>query len=112
MAQKSCKIKLGQLNNQIKFKLKRRWDEIFKAYVTTFFTYDNWIWNPTKNSKKSKTPAPSICTEVPHAGPLAKSDNEKADLFAEHFVICTLWWWSDQSVSILYYLKNLLKLLH
>jgi hypothetical protein len=37
-----------------------------------------------KNKKKPQTPFPPICKYSIPPGPLAKSDKEKADLFAVH----------------------------
>ena len=56
----------------------------FTTYVSTLKRDDNSIWKPIKNRKTPQTSIPPIrkCSTPP--GPWAKSDKQKADLFAEH----------------------------
>ena len=43
------------------------------------------IWKPIKNRRNPKTTSPPIREYSTPPGPSAKSDKEKAELFAEHF---------------------------
>jgi hypothetical protein len=53
-----------------------------KNIISKLTRYDNSIWKPIRNLKQPKHNAPPIRKN--NAEPWAKSDKEKADLFAEH----------------------------
>jgi hypothetical protein len=59
-------------------------NESFEKYVSYLKREDNSTWKPTKNMRKPKTSPPLICKYSTPPGPWAKSDKEKAELFAEH----------------------------
>jgi hypothetical protein len=46
--------------------------------------YDNSIWKPIKSSGKSILASPPLCLEIPTQDRWAKSDKEKATVFAKH----------------------------
>ena len=57
----------------------------FTTSVSNLKRDDNSIWKAIKNKKKPQTSLPPIRKySIPRGGPWAKSDKEKADLFAEH----------------------------
>ncbi|PNF33251.1 hypothetical protein B7P43_G10627, partial [Cryptotermes secundus] len=76
------KNKYNQLNLRMKTKLKKIKNQSFGEYVTKLTRYDNSVWKPIRNLKKTKSNAPLIRKN--NAEPWAKSDEEKADIFAEH----------------------------
>jgi len=59
------------------------WNESFEKYVSNLKREDNSIWKCIKN-RKPKTTSPPIRKYSTPLGPWAKSDKEKAELFAEH----------------------------
>jgi len=78
------KGKYNQISNTLKSKLRELRNETFKAYISSLKREYSSIWKPIKNRRKpteSQTPIPKNTT---HPEPWAKSDKEKADLFAEH----------------------------
>jgi hypothetical protein len=56
----------------------------FTNYISNLKRDDNSIWKPIKNRKTPQTSFPPIRKYSIPPGPWAKSDKEKADLFAEH----------------------------
>jgi len=58
-------------------------NESFKKYVSNLKREDNPIWKPIKNWRKPKTTSHPIRNYSKPPGPWAKSDKEKAELFAE-----------------------------
>jgi hypothetical protein len=56
----------------------------FAAYIATLKREDHSIWRPIKSRKKPRTQLPLIRSNTRPPGPLAKSDAEKANLFAKH----------------------------
>ena len=72
----------NQISNKLKFKLHELRNESFKAYVSSLKREDGSIWKPIKTKRKPTVSQPPICKNTP-PGPWAKSDKEKADLFAE-----------------------------
>jgi hypothetical protein len=54
------------------------------AYIATLKREDHTIWKPIKSRKKPRTQLPPIRSNTRPPGPWAKSDTEKADLFARH----------------------------
>jgi hypothetical protein len=56
----------------------------FAAYTATLKREDQTIWRPIKSRKKPWTPLPPIRAKTRPPGPWAKSDTEKANLFASH----------------------------
>jgi hypothetical protein len=67
---------------RLKAKLKEIRNQSFQEYISKLTRYDNSIWKPIRNLKQPKHDAPPIRKNS--AEPWAKSDKEKADLFAEH----------------------------
>ena len=55
-------------------------NESFKKYVSDFKREGKSIWKSIKNKRKPKT----ISNYATPPGPWAKSDKEKAEIFAEH----------------------------
>jgi hypothetical protein len=47
--------------------------------------YDYSIWKSIKNRRKPNVASPPIRATTPTAGPWARSDKEKSELFAQHF---------------------------
>jgi hypothetical protein len=47
--------------------------------------YDFSMWKPIKNIRKPNEASPPIRETTPTAGPWARSDKEKSELFAQHF---------------------------
>ena len=58
--------------------------ESFEKYVSNLKREDNSIWKPIKNRRKPKKTSLPIRKYSTPPGPWAKSDKEKAELFAEH----------------------------
>jgi len=59
-------------------------NESFEKYVSNLKRGDSSIWKPIKYMRKPKTTSPPIRKYSTPPGPWAKSDKEKAELFAEH----------------------------
>ena len=76
--------KYNQISNKLKFKPHELRNESFKAYVSRVKREDRSIWKPIKNRRKPTESQPPIRKNTIPPGPWAKSDKEKADLFAEH----------------------------
>jgi len=76
--------KYNQINNKLKSKLHELRNESFKAHVSSLKREDSSIWRPIKNRRKPTESQPPIRKNTIPPGPWAKSDKEKADLFAEH----------------------------
>lgn len=78
------KQKYNQLNRKLNKKLKQERNKEFEQYLLKLSRTDQSIWKPIRNIKKPKHTAPPIrksCNDR-----WAKSDSEKAILFAEHLV--------------------------
>jgi len=54
----------------------------FTAYIASLKREDQTIWRPIKSRKKPRIPLPPIRANTRPPGPWAKSDTEKANLFA------------------------------
>jgi len=78
------KRKYNQISNKLKSKLHELWNKSFKAYISSLKREDSSIWRPIKNRRKPMESHPPIHKNTIPPGPWAKSDKEKADLFAEH----------------------------
>jgi len=78
------KRKYNQISNKLKSKLQELRNESFKAYISSLKREDTSIWKPIKNRRKPTESQPPIRKNTTPPGPWAKSDKEKADLFAEH----------------------------
>jgi len=80
----------NQISNKLKSKMHELRDESFKAYVSSLKRDDSSIWKPIKNRRKPTESQPPIRKNTTPPEPWAKSDKEKADLFAEHLSeVCT-----------------------
>jgi hypothetical protein len=60
-------------------------DASFTDYIHNFSRYDSSIWNPNKIRRKPNETSPPLQATTPTAGPRARSDKEKSELFAQHF---------------------------
>jgi len=74
----------NQASNKLKSALHEMRNAFFTTYVSNLKRDDNSTWKPIKNKKKPQTSLPPIRKYSIPPGPWAKSDKEKADLFAEH----------------------------
>jgi hypothetical protein len=75
----------NQLTNKLKAKLKEMRDASFTDYIHSLSRYDYSIWKPIKNKRIPNIASPPIRATTPTAGPWARSDKEKSELFAQHF---------------------------
>jgi len=78
------KTLLNQLTNRLKKRLKEAQNTSFYEYVSSLNRYENSIWRPIKTASKPRQENPPISTQTPTPGPWARSNQEIADLFAEH----------------------------
>jgi hypothetical protein len=74
----------NQHSNKLKSKLQGMRNESLKQYVSNLKRDDNSIWKPIKNRRNPTSISPPIRKYSTPPGPWAKSDKEKADLYAEH----------------------------
>ena len=74
----------NQASSNLKSALRDMRNASFTTYVSTLKRDDNSIWKPIKNRKKNHTSIPPIRKRSTPPGPWAKTDKQKADLFAEH----------------------------
>ena len=74
----------NRLTNKLKKKLNDIRNISFCEYVSSLNRYDNSIWRPIKTSSKPPQVNPPIRKQTPSPGPWARSNQEKADLFAEY----------------------------
>lgn len=74
--------------NQLSSKLKTKLDEVrnasFEQYILSLTRQDNSIWKPVKRKNKPTSSCPPIRKSLEQSTPWAKTDKEKADLFAMH----------------------------
>lgn len=68
----------------LKTALEQMRNNSFENYVSNLSRQDNSIWKPIKNKNKPINTSPPIRKNSLPPGPWAKSNKEKADLFAEH----------------------------
>jgi hypothetical protein len=80
----SDKTTYNRLSNNLKSKLKALRANSFKNCVSTLSRYDNSIWKPIKTSRKPILASPPLRLESPTQERWAKSDKEKATVFAKH----------------------------
>jgi hypothetical protein len=59
-------------------------DTSFTDYIHNLSRYDYSIWKPITNKRKPNEASPPIRATTT-AGPWARSDKEKSELFAQHF---------------------------
>jgi len=78
------KTLFNRLTNRLKKTLKEAQNTSFYEYMSGLNRYDNSIWRPIKTSSKPPQEYPPIRKQSPTPGPWARSNQEKADLFAEH----------------------------
>ena len=71
-------------SNKLKTALHKMRNDNFTEYVSTLKCSDHSIWKPLKSRKKPTMPNPPIRKNSNLPGPWAKSDEEKAELFARH----------------------------
>jgi hypothetical protein len=65
-------------------------DASFTDYIHNLSRYNFSIWKPIKNRRKPNEASPPIRAKTPTAGPWARSDKEKSELFAKHFANITV----------------------
>jgi hypothetical protein len=78
------KCLFNNANNKLRGALHEMSNATFTAYIASLKREDQTIWRPIKSRKKPQTPHPPIHTNTRPPGPWAKSDTEKANLFASH----------------------------
>jgi hypothetical protein len=81
----ASKTLYNQLTNRLKATLKAVREPSFMEYVLNLNRYDYSIWKPIHNSRKPQEPLPPLRNTTPNAHPWARSNLEKAELFARHF---------------------------
>jgi hypothetical protein len=74
----------NRLRNKLRSKLKELQTNSFNDYISKLNRYDNSLWRPVKSALKPQLSIPPIRTQSPTPGPWARSNKEKADLFAYH----------------------------
>jgi hypothetical protein len=87
VAQKSStnrKTTYNYISNNLKCKIKEERDRSFTDSITSLNRFDNTIWKPIKYLKKNKTQIHPIRNEMAPQPVWARSDEEKAAMFAEH----------------------------
>ena len=57
----------------------------FADYIHNLNRYDYSIWKPIRNTRKPIEPSPPIREATPNVRPWARSNQEKSELFAQHF---------------------------
>ena len=75
----------NKANNKFKQKLQELQNATFANYISTLKREDHTIWKPIKSKKKPRTPIPPLRRNKTPPSHWAKSDSEKANLFAEYF---------------------------
>jgi len=86
MAKKShsSKATFNRLNSSLNSQLKVMRTNSFNNYVSTLSRYDNSIWKPIKSSRKPTLASSPLRLETPNPERWAKSDKERAAVFAKH----------------------------
>ena len=56
----------------------------FTEYISILKRDDNSIWKPIRNKRRPQTPNPPISFNTTPPRPWARSDKDKADLFANY----------------------------
>jgi len=74
----------NRLSNHFKSKLKAMKANSLKHYVSTLSRYNNSIWKPIKSTRNPSLASPPLHLETPTQERWAKSDKEKATVFAKH----------------------------
>ena len=78
------KTTYNHISNRLKCKIKEERERSFSEYVTSLNRYDNTIWKPIKHLKKPKTQIHPVRNEMAPQTLWARSDEEKAAMFAEY----------------------------
>jgi hypothetical protein len=79
------KSKFNQLNNILNHQLQDLRNASFEKYITNLSRQDKYIWKPMRNKRKLTTViSPIRKYTTPPPSNWARSDYEKAELFAEH----------------------------
>ena len=74
----------NRANNKLKQNLQELQNATFANYISTLRREDHTIWKPIKSKKKPRTPIPPLRRNMTPPSRWAKSDSEKANLFAEY----------------------------
>ena len=80
----SDKTTFNRLSSILKSQMKVMGTNSFKNYVSAFSRYVNSIWKPIKSLRKTTIASPPLRLETPNQERWAKSDKEKAAVFAKH----------------------------
>jgi hypothetical protein len=80
----SDKTALNQATNHLKIKIKEAKESSIQEYITKLNRFDNSIWAPIRHKKKPKEHIPPIRNEQTIPSSWARSDKEKATVFAKH----------------------------
>jgi hypothetical protein len=80
----SDKTAYNRLSSNLKSKLRTMRATSFTKYVSTLSRYDNPIWKPITSSRKPVLASPPLRLETPTKDRWAKSDKDKAVMFAKH----------------------------
>jgi hypothetical protein len=80
------KTTCNELTNKLKPKLKELREASFTEYIQHLNRHDYSIWKPIKNRREPRELSPPIRETTPIAGPWARSNKGKSELFAKHFV--------------------------
>lgn len=75
------KTRLNRLTRQLRQLLKKRNNELFEDYLINLNTHDGSLWKPTKKLKRPIQRVPPLRKSDQN---WAKTDQEKAQLFADH----------------------------
>lgn len=78
------KNKLNRATNRLKSKIKEAKEISFHNYVSNLKRSDNSIWKPIKNRKKPTSHIPPVRNQASGSMQWARTNDEKAKLFAEH----------------------------
>jgi len=74
----------NQASNKLKQALHDMKNASFTEYISNLKRDDNSIWKPIRNKRRPQTPNPPVRLNTTPPGPWAKSDKEKAELFATY----------------------------
>jgi len=80
----SDKTTFNMLSSILKSQLKVMRTNSFKNYVSTLSRYDNSTWKPIKSPRKPILASSSLRLETSNPERWARSDKEKAAVFAKH----------------------------
>ncbi|KAF2881190.1 hypothetical protein ILUMI_24974 [Ignelater luminosus] len=77
----------NRISNQLKAKIRDLREKSFNEYVKNFNRFDNTLWKRIKSTKKPKLQNPPVRNSSLPAAEWARSDKDKAKLFADHLAV-------------------------